>query len=115
VPAAHLERRDEAWQGQFDGAARVERWAGCALYGHRENGLATLELAALGVWIPDLRCRGEQALVAPGATSKEVPAELFVSPRIGDAHLRSTFGELSIASRRELRNRTWEWTVPRGT
>lgn len=42
-------------------------------------------------------------LVATGATSKEVAAQLFLSPRTIDAHLRNIFGKLGIASRRELR------------
>jgi DNA-binding CsgD family transcriptional regulator len=42
-------------------------------------------------------------LVATGATSKEVAAELFLSPRTIDAHLRSVFRKLGISSRRQLR------------
>jgi len=42
-------------------------------------------------------------LVATGATSKEVAAQLFLSPRTIDAHLRNIFRKLGIASRRELR------------
>jgi DNA-binding CsgD family transcriptional regulator len=43
-------------------------------------------------------------LVAAGATSREVAAQLFLSPRTIDAHLRNIFGKLGIASRRELRS-----------
>jgi DNA-binding CsgD family transcriptional regulator len=43
-------------------------------------------------------------LVATGATSKEVAAQLFLSPRTIDAHLRNIFGKLGITSRRQLRS-----------
>ena len=42
-------------------------------------------------------------LVATGATSREVGAQLFLSPRTIEAHLRSIFRKLSITSRRQLR------------
>ena len=43
-------------------------------------------------------------LVATGATSREVGAQLFLSPRTIEAHLRNIFRKLGIASRRELRD-----------
>lgn len=42
-------------------------------------------------------------LVATGATSREVGAQLFLSHRTIDAHLRNIFQKLGIASRRQLR------------
>jgi DNA-binding CsgD family transcriptional regulator len=41
--------------------------------------------------------------VATGATSPEVGAQLFLSPRTIEAHLRSIFRKLDISSRRQLR------------
>ncbi|WP_406054803.1 LuxR C-terminal-related transcriptional regulator [Streptomyces sp. NBC_01077] len=41
--------------------------------------------------------------VAAGATSKEVAATLFLSPRTIDTHLRNIYGKLGISSRRQLR------------
>jgi DNA-binding NarL/FixJ family response regulator len=43
-------------------------------------------------------------LVATGVTNKEAAAELFLSPRTVDAHLRSIFGKLGITSRHQLRD-----------
>jgi DNA-binding CsgD family transcriptional regulator len=41
-------------------------------------------------------------LVATGATSREVGAQLFLSPRTIEAHLRNIFRKLGISSRRQL-------------
>ncbi len=42
-------------------------------------------------------------LVATGATSREVAAQLFLSPRTIEAHLRNIFPKLGITSRRQLK------------
>ena len=43
-------------------------------------------------------------LVATGASTKTVAAQLYLSPRTVDAHLRQVFTKLAITSRRELRD-----------
>ncbi|MET7329006.1 helix-turn-helix transcriptional regulator [Nonomuraea sp. NPDC005650] len=41
-------------------------------------------------------------MVAEGATNREVAAQLFLSPRTVDHHLRNVFTRLGIRSRVEL-------------
>ena len=43
------------------------------------------------------------ALVVEGSTNKEIAQQLYLSPRTVDAHLRSVFAKLGIASRGQLR------------
>jgi DNA-binding CsgD family transcriptional regulator len=42
-------------------------------------------------------------LAREGRTNPEIGAELFLSPRTVEWHLRKVFGKLGISSRKELR------------
>jgi ATP/maltotriose-dependent transcriptional regulator MalT len=97
-----------------------------AARGHLRQALEVFEQLSLEGWAEraraELRASGETArkrdpstvdqltpqelqiarLVAGGATNKEAAAQLFLSPRTIDFHLRNVYSKLGIASRHEL-------------
>jgi DNA-binding NarL/FixJ family response regulator len=44
------------------------------------------------------------ALVRKGMTNKEIAAEMYVSEKAVEYHLRNVYGKLGVSSRRELRS-----------
>ncbi|MEW5812765.1 MAG: LuxR C-terminal-related transcriptional regulator [Actinomycetota bacterium] len=100
------QRRTEA-RAALREAFDVFSSAGATLFAKR----AARELRAAGQLAPRTRDRlglSDQELavavrVAEGKTSKEVAAELVLSPRTVDAHLRSIFAKLGVKSRRDIR------------
>ena len=102
-----MKRRTDA-RAQLRGSIDAFEWLGAAPWAER----ARAELRATG---ETARRRDPSTLdqltpqevqidrrVADGATNKAVAAQLFISPRTVDYHLRNVFVKLGIASRAEL-------------
>ncbi|MCS0603500.1 helix-turn-helix transcriptional regulator [Streptomyces sp. LP11] len=80
-----------------DRASRELQATGAVSHRHGERLISQLT--------PQERIVAEKA--ATGATSRDVAAMLFLSPRTVDTHLRNVYRKLGISSRRELRGMSW--------
>ncbi|MFE9773599.1 LuxR C-terminal-related transcriptional regulator [Streptomyces sp. NPDC005931] len=108
------ERRRADARAQLREAADIFRRHGARLWLDRtraelratgDDGEPTESPAAVrGSWSTVLTSRQQQIvrLVAQGATNKEIAAQLYLSPRTVDYHLRRVFERLGITSRADL-------------
>lgn len=108
--ALRRDRRPGSAREHLHGALETFERMGARLWGER----ARAELRAAGETVAGPAPRGgpEQVLtaqqlriarlVAEGATNREVAAQLFLSPRTVDHHLRNVFAKLGVRSRVEL-------------
>jgi ATP/maltotriose-dependent transcriptional regulator MalT len=102
------ERRRKEARKPLQAALDVFEQAGASPWAER----ATRELRATGQTVRrrdvgssrelTFQERRVVGMVAEGASNKEVAAQLFLSPRTVEYHLRSVFSKLGIASRAEL-------------
>ncbi|MEU4576737.1 LuxR C-terminal-related transcriptional regulator [Nonomuraea sp. NPDC023979] len=108
--ALRRERRPGAAREHLHGALETFQRLGAGLWSER----ARTELRASGETVvpiapadgPERLLTAQQLriarLVAEGATNREVAAQLFLSPRTIDHHLRNVFAKLGVRSRVEL-------------
>ncbi|WP_223165269.1 helix-turn-helix domain-containing protein [Lentzea indica] len=101
-------RRDEARDQLRTAHEMLDRF-GANAFAER----ARRELLAIGVAVHQRAAETREPLTAQeaqiarlagdGRTNSEIGAELFLSPRTVEWHLRKVFAKLDVASRRELR------------
>ncbi|WP_336208077.1 LuxR C-terminal-related transcriptional regulator [Nonomuraea sp. LPB2021202275-12-8] len=108
--ALRRERRPGAAREHLHGALETFQRLGAVLWSER----ARAELRASGETVARVSPAGDPEslltaqqlriarLVAEGATNREVAAQLFLSPRTIDHHLRNVFAKLGVRSRVEL-------------
>ncbi|MDA0637692.1 LuxR C-terminal-related transcriptional regulator, partial [Nonomuraea sp. MCN248] len=108
--ALRRERRPGAAREHLHGALETFERLEARLWSER----ARAELRAAGETVtrpgpgggPEQQLTAQQLriarLVAEGATNREVAAQLFLSPRTVDHHLRNVFARLGVRSRVEL-------------
>ncbi len=115
--------RAGAWTRASSSASRTSWFSGFGAHGFAER--ARRELVATGETV---RARGNETrdeltpqeleiacLAAKGHTNPEIGAQLFLSPRTVEWHLRKVFTKLGISSRRQLRTALPETSRPFAT
>jgi DNA-binding CsgD family transcriptional regulator len=101
-------RRGEA-RGQLRVAYDMLATIGAQAFAHRARG----ELLAIGDTVRERAADAQESLTpqeaqiarlaAHGQTNPEIGAQLFISPRTVEYHLRKVFGKLGVSSRKDLR------------